>query len=199
MRLFSNLYLLTWKIYRRLLMYLLRPLFRRHGRNFIFDPFGSYSYNTISVGDDVFIGSGATFSAPESSITIGNKVMFGPNVTIMGGDHNTSEIGRFMYDVQKKMPDNDLPVVIDEDVWIGTGVIILKGVHIGRGAIIAAAALVIRDVPPYSIVGGVPAKCLKIRWNCEEIMTHEATIYPPEKRLAKNFIEREIVATLPIP
>ncbi|MDD5168762.1 MAG: acyltransferase [Syntrophales bacterium] len=175
-------------------MYLLRSHFKRYGKNFIFDPFGSYSFKTISVGDDVFIGSGANLSAPESSITIGNKVMFGPNVTIMGGDHNTGEIGRFMYDVEEKNLDNDLPVVIDDDVWIGTGAILLKGVHVGRGSIIAAGALVIRDVPPYSIVGGVPAKRLKVRWNCEEIMRHETVLYPLENRLAKDFIEREIIS-----
>jgi acetyltransferase-like isoleucine patch superfamily enzyme len=189
----ASLYLRATKVYRRFLIYLLRSLFRSHGRNFIFDPYGYYSYKKISVGDDVFIGIGAIFSATESSITIGNKVMFGPNVTIMGGDHNTSVVGRFMYDIHEKMPDNDLPVIIEDDVWIGTGVIILKGVRIGRGSIIAAGALVIQDVPPYSIAGGVPAKRLKIRWTCEEIMKHEALIYPPEKRLARKFIEGEII------
>jgi acetyltransferase-like isoleucine patch superfamily enzyme len=173
-------------------MYLLMPLFRSHGKNFIFDPFGSYSYKTISVGDDVSIGIGATLWATESSITIGNKVMFGPNVTIMGGDHNTSRIGIFMCDNHDKMPENDLPVVIEDDVWIGAGATLLKGVRIGRGSIVAAGALVIRDVLPYSIVGGVPAKRLTTRWNAEEIMAHEAALYPVEKRLTKSFIEREI-------
>ena len=192
MRLFASLYLVTTKVYRRLLMYLLRSLFRSHGRNFMFDPFGSYSYRTISVGDDVSIGIGAILWATESSITIGNKVMFGPNVTIMGGDHNASNIGCFMSDAHEKMPGDDLPVVIEDDVWIGTGVIILKGVRIGRGSIIAAGALVKKDVLPYSIVGGIPAKRIKVRWTCEEIMAHEAALYSAEKRLAKSFIEQEI-------
>lgn len=192
MRLFASIYLIITKVNRRLLMYLLTPLFKNHGKNFLFDPFGSYSYKTISVGDDVSFGIGATLWATESSITIGNKVMFGPNVTIMGGDHNASKIGCFMSDTHEKMPGDDLPVVIEDDVWIGSGVIILKGVRIGRGSIIAAGALVIRNVPPYSIMGGVPAKRLKVRWNYDEIMAHEAVLYPLEKRLAKNFIEQEI-------
>ena len=45
--------------------------------------------------------------------------MFGPNVAIIGGDHNTSEIGKYMYDIKSKLPENDLPVVIDDDVWVG--------------------------------------------------------------------------------
>lgn len=195
MPIWGHLYIICRKIHRRIIMYLLMPLFKKHGKNFIFDPFGAYSYKTISVGDDVSISIGATFSATESSISIGNKVMFGPNVTIMGGDHNTSRIGRFMYDIQEKEPGDDLPVIIEDDVWVGAGAIILKGVRIGRGSIIAAGAIVIRDIPSYSIAGGVPAKRLKVRWTCEEIMTHEAALYPPEKRLAKSFIEREIMFT----
>lgn len=171
-------------------MYLLRPLFKAHGKNFVFDPFGTYTFRTISVGDDVAISSGATFSATESAITIGNKVMFGPNVTIMGGNHNTSHIGRFMFDVHDKGPVDDVPVIIEDDVWVGTGAIILKGVRIGRGSIVAAGALVLRDVPPYSIVGGVPAKVLKVRWSREEIIRHEAVLYTAEQRLSNAVIEQ---------
>lgn len=138
-----------------------------------FSPFDHFSYATITLGDDVSISVGAHFSATESEIVIGNKVMFGPNVTIMGGDHNISQIGRYMYDVVDKLPDNDLPVHIEDDVWVGTGAIILKGVTIGRGSVVAAGAVVIRDVPPYAIVGGVPAKVIRMRWNEETIAEHE--------------------------
>jgi acetyltransferase-like isoleucine patch superfamily enzyme len=178
-------------------MFLLIPLFKKHGINFIFDPFGTYSFKNITVGDDVFIGNGANFSATESYILIGNKVMFGPNVTIMTGDHNTSVIGSFMYDVLEKRPSDDLPVVIEDDVWIGTGAIILKGVHIGRGSIIAAGAVVNQDILPYSVYGGAPAKRIKVRWNIEKILEHEAVLYPVEKRLKKDYIEKEIIPILP--
>ena len=57
----------------------------------------------------------------------------------------------------------DAPIVVEDDVWIGFGAIILAGVTIGRGAIIGAGSVVNKDVPPYAIVGGVPAKVLKMR------------------------------------
>lgn len=158
-------------------MVIYRSMFKKYGKQVVFNPRDFFSYQTIELGDYVFIGPGAKFSAPESGITIGNKVMFGPNVTIMGGDHNTSQIGRFMYDVEEKLPENDLPVVIKDDVWVGTGAIILKGVTIHRGAIVAAGALVLKDVPAYSIVGGVPAKVLKMRFSEEEILKHERELY----------------------
>lgn len=194
MRGLARIYILVSKVYRRLVMYILRPLFKGYGSNFIFDPFGSYTYSTISVGNDVSIGIGATLWASDSAITIGNKVMFGPNVTIMGGDHNATAVGRYMYDIHEKLPGDDLPVAIDDDVWIGSGVTILKGVKIGRGSIVAAGALVIRDVAPYSIVGGVPARRLKVRWSCAEILAHEAALYPPHQRFTQDYIEREIIS-----
>lgn len=157
-------------------MILLKPLFKSYGRNFVFDPKSSFSYETISVGDDVYIGPGARLHASDSEIRLGSKIMFGPNVTIMGGDHNTSEIGVYMYDQHNKLPENDQKVIIEDDVWIGCDVTILKGVIIGHGSIIAAGALVIKNVDPYSIVAGVPAKLIKKRFTNDEIVIHESKL-----------------------
>lgn len=71
----------------------------------------------------------------------------------------------------------DKDVIIEEDVWIGANVTILKGVTIGKLSIIAAGALVIKDVPPYSIVGGVPAKFLKKKWDKEEEEMHKSFLH----------------------
>ena len=161
---------------RRLLHFFLKPLFLECGKNVSFHPLDKFSYKNIKIGDDVFIGKGACFEAV-SRITIGDKVMFGPNVNIRGGNHNTSVVGKFMADVKEKRPEDDLPVVIKNDVWIGTGAIILKGVTIGRGAIVAAGAVCNKDVKPYSVVGGVPAKTIKMRWSEDEIKLHETKLY----------------------
>ncbi|WP_199748415.1 acyltransferase [Pedobacter sp. KBW01] len=160
-------------------MILLKPLFKKYGKNFIFDPNGVYSYRTIQVGDDVFIGPGATLSASESGIVFGNKIMLGPNVTMMGGDHNVMEIGRYMYDVVEKKPENDIRIVVEDDVWIGSGATVLKGVTLGEGSIVAAGAVVNKDVPPYAIVGGIPAKVLKMRFTEQEIIMHKKRIDNP--------------------
>lgn len=189
-----NINLIPGKIYlllsggiRRFLRLLIRPLFAQCGRNVRFNPFDDFSYATISIGNDVFIGAGACFAA-KRGITIGSKVMFGPNVIIRGGDHNTSNVGRFMFDVHEKRPEDDQPVVIEDDVWIGAGAIILKGVTVGRGAIISAGAVVTKNVEPYSIVGGVPARIIRYRWTIDEIRKHEINIYPSETRLSENIL-----------
>ncbi len=93
-------------------------------------------------------------------------------------------IGRFLDTVTDKDKDfldlnheYDQEVVIEEDVWCGVNVTILKGVTIGRGAIIAAGSVVTKDIPPYSIAAGIPAKPLKMRWSPEQIKEHESLLY----------------------
>ncbi|HXW68853.1 MAG TPA: hypothetical protein VEJ88_04530 [Dissulfurispiraceae bacterium] len=109
--------------------------------------------------------------------------MFGPNVTIVTGDHNTSQIGMYMFDVKEKLPENDMPVTIQSDVWVGTGVIITKGVTVGTGSIVAAGALVRNDVPPYSIVAGVPARVIRRRFTDDEIVEHKRMLIPNLKQV----------------
>ncbi len=180
------------KSYDRILMYLYRHQFASCGHGVHFYPTLSYIYyKTIFVGNDVYIGPGAMFLASDSYIKIGDKVMFGPNVSIIGGNHATHIIGKLMkdYTFSDKRRSDDLPVVIEEDVWIASGAYILNGVTIKRGAIVAAGAIVNHDVPPYAVVGGIPAKIIKYRWTPEEILKHEEIAYPASKRLSKDLIE----------
>ena len=74
---------------------------------------------------------------------------------------------------EDKLPENDLPVVIEDGCWIGANVTILKGVRVGRGSVIAAGAVVTKSCEPYSIIGGVPAKLIKMRFTPEQIAEHE--------------------------
>lgn len=79
-------------------------------------------------------------------------------------------------DDNEKIPQNDAAVVIEDDVWCGANVTILKGVIIGRGSVIAAGAVVTKSCPPYSIIGGVPAKIIKKRFTPDEIAIHEGIL-----------------------
>lgn len=132
----------------------------------------------MSIGDGTSIPKGSTFYCTIAPLTIGKKVIFGPKPTIITGDHRIDIIGKYIMDVTdaEKGPEHDAPVVIEDDVWCGANVTILKGVTIGRGSVVAAGAVVTKSFPPYSIIGGVPAKLIKMRFTPEEIVEHEAMI-----------------------
>lgn len=111
--------------------------------------------------------------------TIGRKVIFGPRPTIITGDHRVDVLGKFIVDVSdnEKLPNTDLPVVIEDDVWCGANVTILKGVTIGHGSIVAAGAVVTKSFPPYSIVGGVPAKLIRKRFSQDDAASNDKKLY----------------------
>ena len=155
---------------------IMRPQFARCGRKTVFFPTKSYfNYKHISVGDRVYIGAGAFMLAQLSHIYIGNDTAIGPHVTVIGGDHRFDIVGKPInsYTQADKKPENDRDVVIGDDVWIGAGVTILKGVTVARGSIVAAGAVVTKDTPPYSIVGGVPAKVIGWRFDERTAAEHE--------------------------
>ena len=145
------------------------------GKDVRFSPFDSaFSYPSISVGDHVSIGYHADFIATRSKIIIGNHVIFGPHVSIRGGNHRFDIPGRYIDTIKddEKLPENDADVVFEGDNWIGMNVTILKGVRVGFGSIIAAGSVVTRSIPPCTIVGGVPARVIKDRFTLEEKSIH---------------------------
>lgn len=111
----------------------------------------------ITIGDKSGLGLNARVQGP---LHIGKDVMMGPDVMIYTRNHETSSLDRPM---NQQGVTNPQKVVIEDDVWIGARAIILPGVTIGNGSIIAAGSVVTKDVKPYEIVGGVPAKLIKNR------------------------------------
>ena len=116
---------------------------------------GKNPYERLSIGADSIISIGVLFNA-EGNITIGRNVEISQFVHIFTSRHamGTSE-RRFSPAFEA------LPVVIEDGAWIGTGVTILPGVTIGRGSVVSAGSVVRRDVPPNTLVSGVPAVVVK--------------------------------------
>jgi acetyltransferase-like isoleucine patch superfamily enzyme len=109
----------------------------------------------VEVGSRVSVGPHARlWASANARLTIGNDVLIGPNVTIVTANH-----GFAARDVRVgDQPQTELDVRIGRDAWIGANAVILPGIAIGEGAVIAAGSVVNRDVAPYAIVGGVPAR-----------------------------------------
>lgn len=112
---------------------------------------------SIRLGDRSGIGVNARL---HGSVTIGNDVMMGPEVVILSRNH---EIGSVDVPMIQQGFAEERPVVVGNDVWIGTRAIILPGVEIGEGAVVAAGAVVTKDVPPRTIVAGNPAVAIRQR------------------------------------
>lgn len=151
-------------------------LLKRHGDNVNIGHGSDITWQNVSVGHNVYLGPNTTIISTRAEVIMHDNIMFGPGVTIITGDHRFDLVGRTMISIKEseKLPENDQNVVINSDVWIGANATILKGVTIGEGSIVAAGALVIKDIPEYSIVGGVPAKVIGFRFSAEEIKQHKA-------------------------
>lgn len=141
---------------------------------------GSFVFETekghISVGSRVHIGGGTQLIS-RNSIQIGNDVIIAWNCTIY--DHNSHSVHweERRYDVTREWENSkngrpvladkdwnvvkDAPIIIQDKVWMGFGVTVLKGVTIGEGAVIGAGSVVTRDIPPYTVVGGNPAQVIR--------------------------------------
>lgn len=122
---------------------------------------GKYSYGEIIT---------ESFGNPKESLQIGNFVSIASNVTfILGGNHQQNTFttyplkSQFIVNDPKLDAQTNGTIIVDDEVWIGSNVVILSGVKIGKGAIIAAGSVVTKDVAPFAIVGGAPAKFIKYR------------------------------------
>ncbi len=114
---------------------------------------------TIEFGEDCFVGANCLLQAYYGTeIRIGSDVMIANNVTIVASNHSTARNLPM-----KNQPESGAGISIGSDVWIGANAVITDGVTVGNGSIIAAGAVVTRDVPPYSIAGGVPARPISQR------------------------------------
>ena len=118
----------------------------------LFPPFYSDFGKNISIGKDVFINSGCHFQ-DQGGITIGDGALIGHNVVLATINHDLNP--------SKNRQNHYAPVKIGNHVWIGSNATILPGVTVGDWAVVAAGAVVVRDVPAMTVVGGVPAKVLK--------------------------------------
>lgn len=135
----------------------------------------------LIIGDDFYIGRDSQI---ETNCKIGDHVIFGNRVALVGRyDHHYQQLGvptRKASQIRDKDYNwkgmNDL-TIIEDDVWIGYGAIIMSGVTIGKGSIIAAGSVVTKDVTPYSIYAGIPAKKIKERFETTEDLNHHIKIY----------------------
>lgn len=171
--------------------------------------FGYHRKRFGYIADDVTITPPCYFSNPKNVFLYGDNGLNNANILttnacfvmkqhsgaasglrVSTGNH-AMVIGRFYrsFTEADKPKGLDKDVVVEEDVWIGMNVTLLSGVTIGRGCTVAAGAVVSKSMPPYCVVGGVPAKPIKFKWTIDEILQHELMLYPEEERYTREELE----------
>lgn len=143
-------------------------ILKKKGKRVFIDTNVYFRYpNRVSIGNDVSVNRGCSFYPSyhfkEAEIILGNNIRLGPNVCFLAAGHDHTKIN---------LPDTAARIEVKDNVWIGANTSILQGVTIGEGAIIAAGSVVNKDVSPYQICGGIPAKYLKDREICQNELSN---------------------------
>ncbi|WP_269466255.1 CatB-related O-acetyltransferase [Lactobacillus delbrueckii] len=168
------------KLFKRISSFILDPEYqffklkwkRKNKHNNTF-PINEFDMSKVRVGIGTY-GNLNVKNTTNSKLSIGNFCSIAEGVTfLVGWDHPVNNVSSYPFKVmqcgQSEEAISKGDIVLDDDVWIGYRVTIMSGVHIGQGAVVAAGAVVTKDVPPYAIVGGVPAKVIKYRFSSEVV------------------------------
>ncbi|MGE5141824.1 MAG: acyltransferase [Acidobacteriota bacterium] len=145
----------------RFLWRLRKKILKRWARNTFFPAWRIWLLRRCGyeIGRDVYIADELIIAEEledRGNLTLGDRVSIAPRVTLVLSSHPNNSRIRPVAPVQRA------PVVIEADVWLGAGVVVLPGVRIGRGAIVGANSVVTRDVPPLHVVAGQPARTVRV-------------------------------------
>jgi galactoside O-acetyltransferase len=127
--------------------------FRSMGHDYLYADEGS-----IEIGNNMSMNTNVQIGASSGKIVIGNNVLIGPNVVLRAADHGLSKGAAIASQAHSSGE-----IIIEDDVWIGANAVILRNVRLGQGCVVAAGAVVTKDVAALVVVGGVPARKISLR------------------------------------
>jgi acetyltransferase-like isoleucine patch superfamily enzyme len=147
-------------------------------------PRNLFLYENTKIRDGIRI-----INSPKEKVIVGKYTTITPNVTIVTNNHvSTVGIPHVLLG-SSHINDISKDIIIGEDCWVGTGAKLLAGTHLGRGCIVGAGSIVSKDVPPYALVVGSPAKIVAVKFSLEQILEHEKALYPEDERFSRSYLE----------
>lgn len=132
---------------------------------------------------------GANLILSKGKFIVGKGSEISSNLTVVTDNHTPTVGIPYYFTGHLHINDKTKDVVIENDCWIGTNVTLLPGAYIGRGAVVAACALVNKRIPPYAVVAGIPAKIIGCKFSLKQILKHEEALYAPSCRLSKEYLQ----------
>ena len=152
-------------------------------------PFHASNPSLVYIGDYSKILNDAHIIIYKGKFIVGKYTSISTHLTVVTDNH-TPTVG-IPYSFTGILHINDISkdIIIGDDCWIGSHVTLLPGAIIRRGAVVGACSLVNKEIPPYAVVAGIPAKIIGVKFSLEQILKHEATIYDERERYSRKDLE----------
>lgn len=155
-----------------------------------------YNEDNLIMEEKAAIGPNSEIMNPRCKFIMRKWSFTARELLVVDGNH-MSVVGIPLIDVRDEDKDRldvnheyNKDIIVEEDVWIGARVTLCAGAHINRGSIVAAGAVVTKEFPPYTVLGGVPAKFIKFKWTIDQILEHESKLYLEEERFTREELEK---------
>lgn len=165
-----------------------RNRFARIGKHSIVMHNSQLVPENMYLDDYVVIQNNINFISFKGRLIVKKYSVISSGCIIIPASHKLKVGIPFYASTIKHIADENKDIIIEEDCWIGAGAILLPGIKIGRGCVVGAGAVVTKDIPPYAVVVGIPARIIATKFCIDDIKTHERKIYKKEERLEENVL-----------
>ena len=150
----------------------------------VYSPQNLFIYENSRLMQDICI-----INTPKEKVIIKKYTAIAARTTFVTNNHiSTVTIPHFLL-APAHINDKSYDIIVEEDCWVGTGATLLAGAHLGRGCIIGAGSIVSKEIPPYAVAVGCPAKIIAVKFSVSQILEHEKALYSEEERFSKEYIE----------
>lgn len=147
------------------------------------NPQNVFLYENTKMRDGVRI-----INSPKEKVFVKKYSAIASNTTIVTSNHTSTVTIPHILLGSSHVNDKSTDIIINEDVWIGTRVTLLAGTVLGRGCIVGAGSIVNKEIPPYALVVGSPARIIAVKFSIEQIIEHEKVLYPESERLSIDYL-----------
>ena len=166
-----------------------RRKFAKIGKHSVVQSGSTLVPENMIIDDHCVIQDHINFISNKGKLIVKKYSVISSGCTIIPGAHKLMVGVPFYLSTMKHVGDEEGDIIIEEDCWIGAGCILLPKCHIRRGAVVGAGSIVKKDIPPYAVAVGTPARIIATKFSIDQIIAHESVLYPPAERMSRDELE----------